>query len=354
MIMEEKKINDSEVIDLRLVAKKIWDNKRLFYKTLPVAFVLSCVYIFSLPRYYTSEVKLAPEMESLSANGTLGTLASSFGFDLSDMRTSDAITPLLYPDLMDDNGFVAGLMNIQVKSQDGELSANYHDYLQKYQKTTWWSYPLIWLKSLLPKKDEGGTGDGTFDPYNISRSEDDVLTAARNNINISIDKKTGVISIGVKAQDPQVCRILADSIKGRLQTFIIEYRTNKARTDYEYYKRLAADAKQDYEKTRRKYASMADAATHIALRSVELKLEDMENDMQLKYSAYTTINTQLQAAKAKVQERTPVFTVVKGASVPVKPAGPKRIIFVAGMLFLTIIGTAVYILKDGILRQILG
>ena len=83
MIMEEKKINDSEVIDLRLVAKKIWDNKRLFYKTLPVAFVLSCVYIFSLPRYYTSEVKLAPEMESLSANGTLGTLASSFGFDLS-------------------------------------------------------------------------------------------------------------------------------------------------------------------------------------------------------------------------------------------------------------------------------
>ena len=43
---------------------------------------------------------------------------------------------------------------------------------------------------------------------------------------------------------------------------------------------------------------------------------------------------QLQAAQSKVQERTPAFTLLKGAAVPVKPAGPKRMIFVAFMLFL--------------------
>ena len=81
-------------------------------------------------------------------------------------------------------------------------------------------------------------------------------------------------------------------------------------------------------------SQLSDANTKTALRSVELKIEDMENDMQLKFNAYTTINTQLQAAKAKVQEKTPAFTVLKGAAVPVKPAGPKRMIFVAAMLFL--------------------
>ena len=166
-----------------------------------------------------------------------------------------------------------------------------------------------------------------------------------------MDKKTGVISVNVESQDPYVCKIIADSVQQKLQDFIIEYRTSKARNDYEYYLKLTKDAKQEYEKARQKYASMADANTHTALKSVELKLEDLENDLQLKFNTYTTINTQLQAAKAKVQERTPAFTTIKGASVPIKPSGPKRMIFVIVCLFITFIGTAIYVNIQNIQRR---
>ena len=64
--------------------------------------------------------------------------------------------------------------------------------------------------------------------------------------------------------------------------------------------------------------------------------------MQLKYNTYTTLMTQYQAAKAKVQERTPAFTLVQGAAVPIKPAGPKRMIFVIGMCVLAVFGTSLY------------
>ena len=70
--------------------------------------------------------------------------------------------------------------------------------------------------------------------------------------------------------------------------------------------------------------------------------------MQLKYNTYSTLNTQLQAAKAKVQERTPAFTTIKGASVPIKPAGPKRMLFVLGMMVLTFFCTSLYAVKDDI------
>ena len=113
--MEEKKTYNSEVIDLRVIFKKIWDNRKLFYKVLPIVFLLSCIYIFSKPRYYHSDIMLAPEMENSGTGGTIGALASSFGLNLNEMQTSDAITPLLYPDLMEDNGFVSNLMNIKVK-----------------------------------------------------------------------------------------------------------------------------------------------------------------------------------------------------------------------------------------------
>ena len=68
--------------------------------------------------------------------------------------------------------------------------------------------------------------------------------------------------------------------------------------------------------------------------------------MQMKFTAYNTLNTQLQAAKAKVQERTPAFTAIKGATVPTRPAGPKRMIFVATMLLLASTCVGIYILID--------
>jgi len=350
--MEESKTKKPEVIDLRIVFKKIWDDRRVFYKVLPVVFVLSCIYIFSVPRYYSSEVRLAPELGNDASGGALSSLVSSMGFDLGETQTSDAITPLLYPDLMDDNGFVYSLMSIKVENQEGDISTNYHDYLKSHQKKAWWRYPIDWLKSLLPKPESKGGSKGAYDPYNLSEQEDAIYGLVRLNVNVSVDKKTGVISISTKAQDPLVARTLADSIQQRLQVYITRYRTNKARVDYEYYKALTDSAKREYDAVRRKYALQADANTHISLKSATLKLEDIGNEMGQKYNTYTTLNSQLQAAQAKVQERTPAFTVIKGASVETRPAGPKRMIFVATMLILSVFFTAAYIFKREILDNI--
>ena len=71
----------------------------------------------------------------------------------------------------------------------------------------------------------------------------------------------------------------------------------------------------------------------------------MKNEMSMCQSTYTAMSTQLQACKARVQERTPAFTMLQSASVPNKPAGPKRMIFVAFMLVLATIGCACYILR---------
>ena len=334
-----------EVIDLRAITHKIIKNRKLFYKTLSIAFVLSCIYILGVPRTYDTKAMLAPEVDNSLSGGTIGSIAASFGLDLGDMQTSDAITPLLYPDLMEDNAFVTSMFGIKVRSKDGEINTTYYDYLKTKQKQIIWLIPFTWLKELFKSDDTAGKGNSQFDPYQLSKKDDEIAKAIRNNIKLSIDKKTGEITISTKAQDPLICKIISDSIRARLQDFITDYRTNKARTDYEYYKKLALEAKNEYEKTRQRYASMSDANTKIALRSVELKLEDMENDMQLKFNAYTTLSTQLQAAKAKVQERTPAFTIIQGAAVPVKPTGPKRMLFVLGMMFLTFFGTAFYLVR---------
>ncbi len=338
--------NKKDVIDLRLLWAKIKERKRLFYITLPIAFVLSSLYILCIPRSYDTDVKLAPETESPLPGGALGSLASSFGFDLSNIESTDAISPLLYPDLMDDNGFVSKFFNFKVVSADGTINTNYHDYLLKHQKAPWWSNLIEWVKSLFPKKEEGVSSDGQYNPYVLSRTEDELIKKIQGNVKLSTDKKTGVITIQVRDQDKLICKTIADSICSQLQEFITNYRTNKARIDLKYYTKLAADAKLDYERARQRYGSYSDSNMDVVLESYRAKQEDLENEMQLRFNAYSAINTQLQAAKAKVQERTPAFTILKGAEVPVKPSAPKRMIFVLGMVFVAAIGTVFYIIKD--------
>ena len=344
--MEDNKNKIIERVDWNAVLTEIWVRRKLFYKTLPLAFILSSIFIFSIPKYYHSEVKLAPELESSSkTGGSLGTLASSFGIDLSRMQTNDAITPLLYPDLMEDNSFVYSLLNVKVYNQDNNINTTYYDYLKNYQKLAWWEYPIDWLSRLIQEHEDKFGQDG-YDPNNITEEEDDIYEMARHDINISVDKKTRVITIRATSQDPVICKTLGDSIKDKLQVFITQYRTNKARIDCEYYQKLTDSARIDFEKQRHKYAHMADASTHVTLQSATQRLQDIANDTQEKYNTYTKLNTQLQAAKAKVQECTPAFTILKAASVPVKPTGPRRVRFVFIVVLLAAICTSGYIMLE--------
>lgn len=344
---------NTDIIDLRVIIKKLLAKKKTFIIALPCAFVISCFIIFSVPRYYTSETDLAPELSNgINSTGTIGDLASSLGLDISNAQTTDAISPLLYPDLLTDNKFTTDLFNIKVTNSEGNLTTTLYDYLKKHQEKPWWSKFSTYIKKKFAKEDKKQKKNKSFDPYSLSKVDDAIANVIRDDISIKVNKKTGIISVSAKAQDPLICKTLADSVTNRLQEFITFYRTNKAKKDMIYFKKLTAEAKQQYEKARQLYGSYADANTDIMLESFKSKEEDLENDMQLKYNTYTSLNTQLQAAIAKVQEQTPVFTLIKGADVPIKPAGPKRMLFVIGMMFVTFIFCCIYNLKDEIISQL--
>lgn len=332
-------------VNYKLVLQEIWKRRKLYFIGLPIVLILSCLFIISIPRTYSSETKMAPEVDSPNSGSTLGSLASSFGFDLSEIQSSDAITPLLYPQLIDDNGFISELFGIKVINKKGDIKTDLYTYHKKYQQYSWWAKAIGAITDLFKSK-KSTIVSGKFNPYIPSKNDDEIMSAIRKSINISVDKKTGVITIKSKAQDALVCKIVADSVRGHLQQYITRYRTNKARKDYAYYKSLTEEAKAQYEKARRLYGGYADANSDVILESFRSKQEDLENDMQLKYNTYSTLNTQLQAAKAKIQEKTPAFTLIQGAAVPIKASEPKRMLFVLGTMIFAFILISIYVLKD--------
>ena len=170
-----------------------------------------------------------------------------------------------------------------------------------------------------------------------------------------VDPKTLVITITVTDQNPLICATMADTVKNRLQNFITDYRTSKARVDLEYNKKLYQETKKRYEKARQKYAEFADANQDIILHTFRQKQTDLENDLQLQYNAYTQVAAQLTAAEAKVQEETPAFTTLQSATVPVEKAGPARAKWCLVFLFLAFLATTAWIFyKEDDLKPLLG
>lgn len=342
-----------EAIDIKELAKLLWKKKWIILIAQVVTFILSCVYILSIPRYYVTDIKLAPELGNNNSGNALSSIASTFGFDLSDVNTTDAITPVLYPNLIEDNAFVISLWNIPIADIADSLHTTYYDYLCHHQQQPWWTPAITSMKKLLPQDEDtpntisSSNQDPShpINPYLLTRKQNDIVEAIRSNIAIDFDKKTFIISISVTDQDPLICKTIADTVMQKIQYYITDYRTRKARVDQEYYQKLTDEAKADYEKIRIKYVKSEDANTDVILKSVRAKVEDMENEMQLKYDAYTNMQKQLQAATAKVQENTPAFTVIKGSAVPVKPTGPKRMVFVAAMEILITFIFVLYYLR---------
>lgn len=325
-------------------------DRRLISLYCFIAAILGVFVAFSIPRIYKTTVMLAPESSNSSnLTSNISSLASMVGMDMKFGDDNDAIYPEIYPDLMGSTDFLVSMFPVKVKSIDGKISTSYYDYLQHYQKTTWWSYPMIWLGELfqnIGKSNKERGNSSTVNPFELTSDQYGIAQAIHQNVECSVDKKTNVITIVVTDQDPLISATLADSVKERLQIFITKYRTNKARNDLAYMQRLFNEAKADYTKARQQYAAFSDANQDLLLESYRSKQEDLENEMQLRYNIYTQVTQQLQLSKAKVQERTPAFTVVQSASVPIRHSNkPKSITVLTYIILAFMLRTSILIYR---------
>lgn len=326
--------------------RDIYRNRRLYYKVIAITFVLAAFITLCIPNYYRCTVKLAPELSGNSKTGSLASLASSFGINIASGNFgTDALIPTLYPDLINSVPFRASLFPVLVEQEDDSTHTkmSYYDYLSNEQKLPWWTSLknaiIESIKSWFVDKDTSEF----VNPFKLSKEQYNIAKEMEDKVVCDVDKKTLVITIDVTDTDPYIAATMADSVRVRLQKFITDYRTSKARIDLEYNKKLLVETEARYEKARKAYADYADANRSILFENMRSERTKLENKMQIEYRAYSQVLAQLQLAEAKVQEETPAFTILQPATVPVKKEGPKRAILCLMALFLACMGTTIYV-----------
>ena len=323
-------------IRLDLIVRTIYQCRKKYILPLTLTIVISSAIMLCIPRYYQVQVMLAPEYTNGGGSmGGLSSVANMFGVNLSNMNSSDAITPMFYPDLMSSTDFLVPLMDVQVETADGSFKGRYVDFLTKKQTAPFWTLAIAKVKSWIKEPERLNPNKGYKpDPFRLTKAEDKVVQGIASSISCNVDKKTDVITITTTAQDPLVAAQLADTVKQRLQNFITDYRTKKARNDVEHITNLSQEAHQKYLEKCKEYAHFCDTHQDVFMQSYRTQQDQLENEVQMAYTAYSSLAQQKIMADSKLQERTPAFTTLQNASVPVKHAGPKRMFTVAALTLL--------------------
>ena len=358
-MIDEKKQNTEEVdlvneqeIDLMEVARKIWSKRKFIYKVCGIALLAGLVVAFSIPKEYTTAVKLSSERTNSRSGGNLSSLAAMAGINLSSSN-SDALSDQIYPDVMASTPFLKELFKVQVKNKKGNTTL--YNYLLNDYRLPWWSSIFKGVFSIpskiigLFKNKEKDSND--IDPEYLSKDDRRVISALSENLNLSVDQKTGVMDLAVTMQDPNICAQVTDTVIANLQKYITTYRTNKARKDLAYSQKLYEEAKSAYTKAQNEYANFTDANQNLILHSYRAEQERLQNEMNLAYQTYSQTSQQLQAAKAKVQENTPAFAVIQPSIVPMRASKPRKMIILIGFLFLGFVGACAWVYFEDQIKE---
>lgn len=336
--------NDEEIeIDLIGILRKIIGIRKTIYKAAGIGLVVGIIVAISIPKQYTVGVTLSPEMGGSKGGGLSGLAASFLGSGVSMNEGTDALNASLSADIVSSTPFLLELSTMKIPALEGE-TMTLNVYLDE-ESSPWWSYVIGLpgmviggVKSLFTEEESESvpSDKANLGTIELSKKESEKIEALKKKILASVDKKTSMTTVSVTLQNPKVAAVVADSVVRKLQEYIIDYRTTKAKEDCLYLERLFKERQQEYYDAQKKYADYMDSHDNIILQSVRAEQERLQNDMSLAYQVYSQVANQLQVARAKVQEEKPVFAVVEPAVIPLYPSGTSRKVYVLAFIFLSV------------------
>ncbi len=360
MTEENKQQTRDDEIDHLEVALKIWAERRFILKVVLIFFVIGLVIAFGSKKEYKSEVTMIAEDNSGGSrmSGLMAQFGGLAGLNLGNMESGDVISPELYPSIVQSTAFMLKVLEHKVFFEVHDSTYNLYYYFTEVDKPSFVGNLKGYTIGLpgkiigLFRRNEEATVLTTKNAYTkeglikITKKQAEVIDNLKNRISVSLDEKTGIISIGVELPDAYAAADLVNLIVQDLTAYLIDYRTQKALTDLQFIEQQYAQAEEKFEKAQEVLARFRDQNINVISARANTKEERLQAEYNLAFNVYNGLAQQLEQAKIEVQEKTPVFKVVNEAKVALERSKPKRSLVLVVMLFTGgVLGIGLVILK---------
>lgn len=352
-------IEDDE-IDLVEVAKTIWANRKIIYKTVVVFFVLGLLVAFLSPVEYESETILLPEIQEQQVGGSAGKLLQQFGglagISMSDMQTG-TISPQLYPQILKSTPFLLHLMEKQVYFSKEDTTVSLFDYFTEIKSPSVIGVAMAYtiglpgkIKKLLTKEEPaaipGLRSDGAL---KMTEYQKEVAENLAERLSVALDDKIGTVKVIAEMPDPEAAAAINKIATDYLTEFITSYRINKVQLNLDFIRERYAEARKNFEIAQLALANFRDNNVVVTTSRARTEEERLQTEYNLAFNIYNTLAQQLEQAKIKVQEETPAFNVLEPVKVPLEKSEPRRGVYLLVTLVIgSFLGTAIVVVRHKI------
>ena len=341
-ITEEKEMVKGDNIDLIALVKTLWRDRGIIVKTVIIfTFFGLFVALFS-KKEYTASTIMVPQINNPSSKlGGLSSLASLAGFNMDMNAGADAISPMLYPMIISSVNFQLEIMNAEYLFEEVESPMSLLDYYSNVYKPGLLGILrkyTIGLPGLILSAIKGDQPDNV----GVSKSETIELTTDQEivrkiieeNLSLEVNDKDGYLTLVSRFHQARLSAQLAQKSQKLLQEYVTQFKVEKAAAQLDFIKERYEENKSKFEEAQSRLATFRDANKNISSEIMRTHEERLENDYQLAFEVYSELAKQLEQSLIKIEEDTPVFSIIEGVVVPIEYSKPNRKLILFVWIFL--------------------
>ena len=323
--------NNSDEIDLIELLKTAWNGRKQIIIISFVFALLGVAAAFLSPVVYTSNTTFINSQTESSTGSGLSGVASLVGIDLSGMSSGSEIPPSMYPQLGESIEFKRDLLNSNI---DEKEQIKLKDFLANYNDI---------------EKSVTENNNKLF----ISEYEDELFNVIDDVISISVNEKDGFVTISANMPNSEYAANTCINAREILQETVINNKIKSAKQKLEYSEKQLASKRIEFEEIQNKLAYFNDSNINLVTSSVINERDKLEAEFQIINAVMIELSKQVEQRKLQVSEDTPVFSIVKEASMPVERSSPKRAQMVLIFGFIGLVASISYTLVKSPIAQIL-
>jgi uncharacterized protein involved in exopolysaccharide biosynthesis len=299
---QEAAATERKPIDWIDLLSVVWKSRKLIASVVGVVTVLAVIYSLILPEYFKSTATILPETEKskLPGLGNVSELAS-----LAGVSTGEVSLTKLYPTIIKSESVLRNVIYAEYHTNKFKDPVNLIQFWEIKGKTREEAY-------------EAG------------------LKALGSGLAVSLDLKTGVVSLSIETREPQLSADILNNITNELDKFMRTKRTTNASEERKWIEGRLVEVKGDLEKAERVLKEFRENNRRV-IDSPQLLMEQdrLIREVQINSTLYTELKKQYELAKIEEIKNIPIINVLDPARPQAQRESPKRRMIVLTAFFLS-------------------
>jgi len=350
----DERQSEEREIDLIELAKHIWDQRFFIAKVTGVFIVIGLLVALLSPVEYQTGATLMPEAQSQQS--TAGNLLQQYGGLLGmsgsvDLGQEGMIPPTLYPQIVQSLPFQLELLNKEINFPEFGTTTTVYQFFDEVYTPSVFSYLMEYTIGLpgkmigLVKGEEEierplPQGFETDSVVSVTKTQMEIIEDMRERVSVSLDEESGVINLSVIMPDPNAAAQVGKTSIGLIKEYVTNYRTRKAQEDLGYAEEQMESARQRFQEAQNRLAEFRDSNVNLATAKAQTQEQRLQSEYDLAFNVYNSLAQQVEQAKLKVQEQTPVVSILQPVQVPIEDTTSGLLI----LMITTVVGFFVGIL----------